>query len=63
MIAPDADVPPTSPCIKVCQLDRDDRCFGCGRTRNEIAGWSRMSDEERRAVNRRLGFRGHGTNR
>jgi predicted Fe-S protein YdhL (DUF1289 family) len=63
MITPDADAPTTSPCIKVCQLDRDDRCYGCGRTRGEIARWSRMTDDERRAVNRRVGFRGHGDNR
>jgi predicted Fe-S protein YdhL (DUF1289 family) len=56
--------PPTaSPCIKVCRLDAQDRCYGCGRTRAEIAGWSVMSPEERRAVNTRLGFRGHGANR
>lgn len=57
------DYPATSPCIKVCQLDLTDRCFGCGRTRAEIARWSRMTDDERRAVNRRLGFEGHGVNR
>ena len=57
------DATATSPCIKVCQLDLQDRCLGCGRTRAEIARWSRMTDEERRAVNRRLGFQGHGINR
>lgn len=55
--------PPTSPCIKVCQLDLQDRCYGCGRTRSEIAQWSGMSLDERRAVNARLGFRGHGQHR
>lgn len=52
-----------SPCIKVCRLDAHDRCYGCGRTRTEIARWSAMSLDERRAVNARLGFRGHGENR
>jgi predicted Fe-S protein YdhL (DUF1289 family) len=52
-----------SPCIKVCRLDVHDRCHGCGRTRTEIARWSAMSLDERRAVNARLGFRGHGENR
>jgi predicted Fe-S protein YdhL (DUF1289 family) len=60
--APEA-VPATSPCIKVCRLDLDDRCYGCGRTRDEIARWSLMSLDERRAVNRRIGFRGHQQNR
>ncbi|MFN5582302.1 DUF1289 domain-containing protein [Gemmatimonas sp.] len=55
--------PTTSPCIKVCQLDLHDRCHGCGRTRHEVARWSTMTADERRAVNRRLNFRGHGDNR
>lgn len=30
-----------SPCVSQCQLDPvTDYCFGCGRTRNEIAIWS-----------------------
>lgn len=55
--------PSTSPCIKVCQLDPRNRCYGCGRTRTEIEQWPFMSLEERRAVNARLGFKGHGENR
>ncbi|HMS03712.1 MAG TPA: DUF1289 domain-containing protein [Gemmatimonadaceae bacterium] len=61
--APDATTPTVSPCIKVCQLDTQGRCYGCGRTRDEIARWSTMTLEERRAVNARLGFRGHGEHR
>jgi predicted Fe-S protein YdhL (DUF1289 family) len=52
-----------SPCIKVCRLDAEDRCYGCGRSRAEIAGWSTMSVAERQAVNARLGFRGHDGHR
>jgi predicted Fe-S protein YdhL (DUF1289 family) len=55
--------PATSPCIKVCQLDLTGRCYGCGRSRDEIARWSAMSFDERRAVNTRIGFTGHGNNR
>lgn len=43
-----------SPCIRTCQLV-DDVCVGCGRTRTEIATWSRISDAERAAVMTRLG--------
>ncbi|MBX9855810.1 MAG: DUF1289 domain-containing protein [Gemmatimonadaceae bacterium] len=57
------EFPADSPCIKVCQLDMQQRCYGCGRSVDEIARWSRMSADERRAVNARLGFRGHGANR
>jgi predicted Fe-S protein YdhL (DUF1289 family) len=40
-----------SPCIKVCVLDAARRvCTGCGRTLDEIARWSEMSDEERARV-------------
>jgi predicted Fe-S protein YdhL (DUF1289 family) len=55
--------PVASPCIKVCRLDLAERCYGCGRTRDEIARWPGMAAEERRAVNARVGFRGHGANR
>ena len=48
-----------SPCIKVCQLDLDDRCRGCGRTIDEISRWSVMTTAERIAVNQRIGFVSH----
>lgn len=48
-----------SPCIKICQLDLDDRCRGCGRTLDEIREWSGMSMAQRIAVNERLGFVSH----
>lgn len=41
----------STPCIRVCRLDEDARfCTGCGRTRDEIAAWGRMSEEARLAV-------------
>ncbi len=45
-----------SPCIKLCLLDLDRRCRGCGRTIDEITQWSTMTQEQRIAVNARLGF-------
>ena len=40
-----------SPCILVCSIDdRTGYCFGCGRTRAEIAGWIAMTPQDRRAV-------------
>ncbi|WP_173931837.1 DUF1289 domain-containing protein [Chelativorans sp. Marseille-P2723] len=40
-----------SPCILVCSIDeRTGYCFGCGRTRGEIAAWLLMSQAERREV-------------
>ncbi|KAA5606723.1 DUF1289 domain-containing protein [Roseospira marina] len=44
-----------SPCVSVCRLDADTRlCTGCGRHIDEIRDWSRMTDDAKRAVWRRL---------
>ena len=43
--------PVPSPCTSVCRMDeRTGWCEGCGRTLDEIAAWSTMSDDEKRAV-------------
>ncbi|SOE08673.1 hypothetical protein SAMN05877838_0402 [Hoeflea halophila] len=40
-----------SPCILICSIDDTTGfCFGCGRTRDEIAGWTGYSPETRRVV-------------
>lgn len=39
-----------SPCVRICTLDEKQICVGCGRSLDEIAVWSRMSREEKRAV-------------
>ena len=37
-----------SPCILVCAIEPESGfCFGCGRSRAEIAGWTRLDDDER----------------
>jgi uncharacterized protein len=41
----------SSPCIRVCILDPETGlCEGCGRTREEIARWYELSEEERLAI-------------
>ncbi|HWW24859.1 MAG TPA: DUF1289 domain-containing protein [Caulobacter sp.] len=43
--------PIATPCVKVCAVDgRSGFCLGCRRTLPEIAGWARLSDEERSAI-------------
>lgn len=42
-----------SPCIQVCVL-KEDICTGCGRTKQEITAWSRMTDGEREEIILRL---------
>ena len=40
-----------SPCVKLCVVHPEERlCVGCYRTIDEIASWSRLTPEERRAV-------------
>ena len=41
----------STPCIRVCILDpQTGLCEGCGRTREEIAAWFRLSEEDRRRI-------------
>lgn len=47
---PSAQGVPASPCIRHCCLDLRDVCVGCGRSIDEITGWQRSSDDEKRAI-------------
>ena len=40
-----------SPCTRVCCLDDQDVCIGCGRTMAEICEWSLCTDERRLEIN------------
>ena len=48
----DAPRPPiATPCVKVCLIDGESGlCVGCQRTLPEVAGWSRLSDDERTEI-------------
>lgn len=53
-----------SPCILICSIDdKTGYCFGCGRTRCEIAGWIGYTNEERRAIMKELPARLEGVER
>ncbi len=39
-----------SPCVKVCTLNDEQICMGCGRTVAEIAIWSQADDYLRRDI-------------
>jgi predicted Fe-S protein YdhL (DUF1289 family) len=44
-----------TPCNKICTLDAAARhCLGCGRSVDEIARWSTMSEAERARIMREL---------
>jgi uncharacterized protein len=46
-----AQSPVPSPCISVCQMDAASGwCMGCRRTIDEVAAWSRLTDDAKRAV-------------
>ena len=48
--------PISSPCTGVCEISNGS-CIGCGRTRDQIAGWASMSGSERKGIMRALGPR------
>lgn len=44
-----------TPCINICTLDARTRlCLGCGRTLDEVAAWSTLSEAQRTQVMRDL---------
>lgn len=49
-----ASAPPApikTPCIKVCAIDGESGlCLGCYRTLPEVAGWARLTPEQREAL-------------
>jgi uncharacterized protein len=46
--------PIETPCIKVCRLDSDGFCIGCGRHRNEIASWLTITAASRSIIMKAL---------
>ncbi len=50
-----------TPCVSICQLKLDHQkqemvCIGCGRTQDEIKDWTRMNENQRMVVMKRLGY-------
>lgn len=49
-----------SPCIKICVIEPESGlCAGCGRTLEEIAGWTGLSEDQRRRIMAELAGRPH----
>lgn len=43
--------PIKTPCIKVCVVDGESSlCMGCYRKLSEVAGWARLTEDERAAI-------------
>jgi len=52
---PSCDISADCPCTGHCSTALgDDVCRSCRRTFEEVTAWPQMSEEERRAVNRRI---------
>jgi len=52
------DGPVPSPCVSICRVEpKAGVCEGCLRTIDEIAGWSGLSDDAKRAVWRAIAER------
>ena len=48
---PRPPAPIKTPCIKVCVVDGESGlCLGCYRQLREVAGWARLSAEERERI-------------
>lgn len=46
-----------TPCVSICRIDKETRtCEGCGRTIDQISAWTKMTDDERMAIMRELGY-------
>ena len=43
-----------SPCARICSLNGQNICTGCGRTLKEITDWRHMTDVEKQHVIDRL---------
>ena len=43
-----------SPCNSICTLDKNNVCKGCGRTLDEIANWSQLTESQAKAIISRL---------
>jgi len=53
-----------TPCVKICVVDPETGfCIGCGRTRDEIAGWLGFEPAQRHAIIGRLDERVRGLTR
>ena len=48
---PELQTPVPSPCISLCEMvPQTGLCRGCMRTIDEIIGWSKASDDDKRIV-------------
>lgn len=39
-----------NPCKSICKLNKDNVCIGCKRTKEEIASWPKLTNEQRKVI-------------
>ena len=47
----------SSPCVGICQYNKEEVCSGCFRTADEISQWTTISDSEREKITNELDAR------
>lgn len=45
-----------SPCIRICKLNENQVCIGCGRTWEQVRDWSIYTDKQRDDVIKSLKY-------
>lgn len=48
---------PESPCIGICELDHNDLCSGCLRSREEITAWFTATDQDKQRILEKVAIR------
>ena len=43
-----------SPCVRICTLNTENVCIGCGRNTEELKNWATFSDETKRTIKAQL---------
>ncbi len=43
-----------SPCVRICTLNTENVCIGCGRNVEELKNWATFSDETKRTIKAQL---------
>lgn len=43
-----------SPCVRICTLNTENVCIGCGRNTEELKNWATFSDETKRTIKLQL---------
>mgnify|MGYP001764018151 CR=1 FL=1 len=43
-----------NPCKSICKMDANNICVGCKRTKEEIAAWPKLTNEQKQVIVTRI---------